>query len=137
EKTKKRVKIVGELKCPYGERDPTVYDDIKYYYYPQCQFHLKTHPELEFCLFAPWSPRITRAWKIYRDPTFWEMALPLFVFFVETGRRRTPPQAESDSSRSKQVMQWCKNAEGEFVGEWTSTYSKYSFEEMIPLFAKR
>lgn len=121
-----------EVKSSYGLRDPKPYKTFQWYHVLQCQLHMRTKPSIAHCYLVAWSPRTTKLWKIKRDDTIWQTALPLLVFFHKRGLDRQPPTALLDERRANQLIYLCRkrSAEAEYIGQRPSVYSKLRFDEM-------
>lgn len=131
---KTRIKFAIEFKCGYGLRMPKVYDEAKWYYYPQMQLHMMTDPEIKYCFFVSWSPTVMRVWRVARDPDFWTLALPFIVRFHDLGLKNCPPTPTRvpEMFRVTKVSNYCKKKikEAKLVGEFPSVYSNHRTEDL-------
>lgn len=127
--------IAIENKAAYKLRDPQTYDKCVWYYYPQMQLHILTNLKITHCYLVSWSPTTTKIWKIKRDIEFWRLSIPLIMAFHKLGLDGTPPNAaylEQHKKLINRVKTYCKKKvnDAEFLGSFSSVYSKYRFEQM-------
>jgi hypothetical protein len=73
------VLFVGEIKWKYGDRTPCVYESPPWWYYLQTQAEIMTTQNAPFCLFVSGSPHQVVMWKLPRDESIWDLALPILL----------------------------------------------------------
>lgn len=122
------LRMVWELKCKYGTRQPGVYDHVPWYYITQCQLHMLAE-KTDGCHFACWSPEETRVWYVKYMLPFWEEGMVLLMHFHYLGLNRIVPTELFDEARTERVKKLCKG-QHLYLGSIPSVYSVLREEEL-------
>ena len=126
--TKTGLRVVWELKAPYGHRLPACYKYVPYYYYGQCQLHMLAE-NVDGCYFASWSPEETRVWYVEFSLEYWMEVLPLLMDFHWHGLRGVPPTKLYDAGRTERVKRICSK-KSLYLGSIPSVYCVHREDEL-------